>query len=468
MQWRLADLLQATEGRLIQGSGAGDGSEVFNFISTDTRTLKPGSVFVALRGERFDGHDFVEEAVKKGAKAVIVDRDVLPLTAEACFIKVENTRSALARLAIYRRQRFSGPVVGVTGSNGKTSTKEMIASVLENRFRVWKNPGNWNNDIGVPLSILEMPDQSNAAVLELGVNHPGEMSELVRIAEPNVGVITNIQPAHLEGFGSEDGVFREKTVLWNALPPDGLAVVNRDDPRLSKAELILKVPSVSFGLEADADVWVPGGKASVRLDVSGTSFPVRFGGQRAEVNLPVWGDHYVVNALAAVAVGVHFGIDLRASAEKLRMWRPAPHRMNVHNLKDGTVLVDDTYNANPGSVKKAIETVAQVARKVGRNFVAVLGDMKELGAEAERLHKEVGLFLVSFEPVLIVTLGEMAKKMLEDVEGSRRKAWVHAGSHEEAAAKVMEMVESGAVILVKGSRSMTMERVVEKLIEGRR
>lgn len=465
MGWKLVDIVEATGGEVISRLEGLSGPEVFDFISTDTRTMKPGSVFVALKGERFDGHDFVNDAVAKGARVVIVERDVGPGVSGAYVVRVDDTRRALAHLALYKRKKFSGPVVGVTGSNGKTSTKEMIASVLGSKFDVWKNPGNWNNEIGVPLSILEMPDRCNAAVLELGINHPGEMSELLRVARPDVGVITNIQPAHLEGFGSEEGIFHEKTLLWKALPPDGIAIVNRDDPRLSRAELNLTVPSISFGMENDADVWVPGGRSSVRLELSGTTFPVRFGDQHEEITLPVWGDHYVLNALAAAAVGIHFGINLRASSEKLRLWKPALHRMNINRLKDGTIVVDDTYNANPGSMKKAVETVAFMAQKYGRRFVAVLGDMKELGKDAERLHREVGLFLMKFRPALVVTLGELAEKMFCNVSDPGDTTHVHVATHEDAAVSVVERGFSGAIVLVKGSRSMTMEKVVQKLLE---
>lgn len=468
MDWTLDDIIQATRGRLLVRPTDGTVREVFTSIGTDTRTLASGSVFIALKGERFDGHEFLDDAVKKGASAIIVERadPTIFKWKDIFIILVGDTRKALGELGRYRRLRFKGPVVGITGSNGKTSTKEMIASVLSERFTVWKTPGNWNNDIGVPLSIFAVKDEHTALVLELGINHPGEMTELVRIAQPTVGVITNIQLAHLEGFGSEDGVLREKIVLWRALPPHGLAVINRDDVRLARAELALTRATISFAIEENADVWVEGGLKGIDIDLYGTQCIVRFAGQTTELRLPVWGMHYVSNALASIATGVHFGISLEDAAKRLGSWKPAHHRMDIHRLPNGTIIVDDGYNANPGSMKRAIETVGNLSRKYGVPFVAVLGDMKELGEESEKLHQDVGSFLVQFRPYLVVTLGDMASRMMDGIPLYRWGGMcICAENHDHAALIIRDQAPHGAFVLVKGSRSMTMEKVIEHLLK---
>ena len=470
--WSLDDLLKATGGELISGNRQ---TAEFSGISTDSRKIEKGNVFVALVGERFDGHDFLMEVLEKGAECLIVDK--LPNSFDATavaihasslktfpsIIKVPNTLKALGDLAHYRRSSFTGPVVGVTGSNGKTSTKEMITTILDGSFQVLKNPLNWNNNVGVPLSLLRLEDYHTAVVIEMGINHPGEMDELVAIAEPTIGVITNIQKAHLEGLGSEEQICAEKTKLWHALPKGkGCAIVNLDDPWLSKASKDLAdIAIVSFGFRKDANVTVDGG---VHCSRNGTSFIAKSGSNRAEVNLSVLGEHFALNALSALAVGIHLGIPLETGAERLSRWKPVAHRMECLILPDGSVIVDDTYNANPGSMIRAIETVAKMAYAESKPFIAIIGDMKELGASSEELHRLVGRTLAEKKPTGIFTLGDFAKFIAEEGRKAGVPMVIEAANHADLLESLTEHWIPGAWLLVKGSRSMRMEQIVEGLI----
>ncbi len=465
-EWTLEEILKATGGSLLYGESS---SYKFSDISTDSRKIGENSVFIALMGERFDGHDFLEDALKRGARCLIVDKNIelskLQASVSHSFsvVKVENTLKALGEIGRYRRSLFKGPVIGVTGSNGKTSTKEMISKVLEGKFRVLKNPMNWNNNIGLPLSIFQLEDTHEVAVLEMGINHPGEMDELVYIAQPTIGVITNIQKAHLEGLESEDKICAEKTKLWKGLPKDGLAVLNVDDERLVKAyQKICKTPSISFGIIKEADIRAL--PESIKLAREGTFYNVRYRGKTFSFRIPVLGEHFIYNSLSALAVSLHFGITLEDSSLALSQYKPVPHRMELHTLSDGTVIVDDAYNANPGSMLRAIETVSKVAQREAKPFIAILGDMRELGAESELLHREIGRELVKAKPAMVITLGEYGSYIADSARLGGIEMVFSGFSHEGVLEIMMEHWMPGAWILVKGSRAMAMEKIVEELL----
>jgi len=471
MNWSLDDVLVATDGILM---GRRHSDEIlFSFIETDTRKLEPGSVFVAIKGERFDGHDFIMEAIKKGAGAIVYSRsditDSIHTVPGVYFVYVEDTRKALADLACFRRRKFPGPMIGVTGSNGKTSTKEMIALVLGRKYRVFKTPANWNNDIGVSLSIFQMPDDVDAVVLELGINHFGEMDQLVDVVEPTVGVITNIQPAHLEGFDSLEGVLREKTKLWQKLPNDGVAVINLDDPLLAKYAAGLTKSKITFGRSVNADVHVEG---LIDLSLDGMTFSVRFGEKVVPCNLRAFGEHYVMNALCAVAVGLQLGVSLDDAVEALRAWTLVEHRMQKMELSDGTIIFDDCYNANPGSMTRAIETVAFLAEKHKRPLVLVLGDMKELGRDSENLHGKIGKIAASKNPHMVVTAGREAKAIFEEFQKGCATLSYHfdAGDggkidHSMIAQWLQKNWIAGAIFLFKASRAMEFEKVIDQIMQ---
>lgn len=420
--------------------------------------------FIALAGEKHDGHAFVADAVKKGAGAVIVsewrDGFIFP---DCAVIRVQDTLRALGEVARFHRNRFGIPVIAVSGSNGKTSTKEMIAAIFERSRKVLKNKGNYNNLIGLPLTLLELTHEHHLAVVEMGINAPGEMERLAWIGSPDVGVITNVHPAHLQGLGSLDGIVEEKGRLWKRLRPAGLAVVNLDDPRLSRYAEGIKARKVTYAcsnttadVHASGEIAVSEGVTMFSISVSGTIVPVR---------LPVMGVHHVQNALASAAAAFGLGASAEEIAAGLEYYEPANQRMQCIRLGNGRVLVDDTYNANPGSLIAAIETVRAACS--GRPFVAVLGEMRELGPDGPALHFDVGKRLGDAKPTGLLTLGELG---LEIEKGARSvgmdaSACFHARSHEEALSYLRHNLPEGAWILVKGSRAMAMEQIVEGMSE---
>jgi UDP-N-acetylmuramoyl-tripeptide--D-alanyl-D-alanine ligase len=444
---------------------SGDPRAQVRNISTDTRQIAPGDCFVALPGENHDGHAFIADAIKKGAGAVIVSAlpDV-PGDCPAAVIKVDDTLYALGELARRHRMMFDIPVIAVSGSNGKTSTKEMIAAIFSQTRRVLKNKGNFNNLIGLPLTLLDLNEGHSIAVVEMGINIPGEMERLARIGAPNEAVITNIHPAHLEGLGSIERIMEEKGKLWESLDSSGIAVVNLDDPMLTHFAKRIKAQKITFSLDkGKADV-----SACSRIVISkaNTTFRMDAGGADIAISLPAVGLHYAQNALAAAAAALACGASAGQIETGLAAYEPVPQRMNCLQLLDGRVLVDDTYNANPRSMIAAVQAV--LSASAGRPFVAVLGEMRELGPKSALLHFEVGRSIGAAKPSILIALGDLG---LEIVKGARaagldQSVCFHAADHAEAADLLRRITPDGAWILVKGSRGMTMEKVVESVVDG--
>ncbi len=460
--WTVARLIEATGGALLKG----DPHRGIAGISTDTRQLQPGDCFVALTGERSDGHAFIPDALAGGAAALVVSREwdnpALSSTAEATIIEVPDTLFSLGEIARYYRLQHPIPLVGITGSNGKTSTKEMVAAVLGQRFEVHKNRGNFNNLIGVPLTILSIGPRHQAAVVEMGVSIPGEMARLVEMARPTVGLITNVQPAHLEGLHSLEEILREKGKLWQGLGSDDLAVVNLDDELLAGFSKRIRARTITYSLKkARGDVRLTG---EVTTDGGSSAFDMSLGGRSISVSIPILGLHHVGNALAAAAVGWGMGLPAELIAAGLADFQPVGMRMQMHRLAGGGVLVDDTYNANPGSMLAALQTVIHESR--GRPVIAVLGDMRELGPESAALHREVGRRIASMGVTRLITLGQMTLELADGAReaGMPASACHHVESHEQAVIQLRGREVKDAWILVKGSRGMAMERVVEGML----
>jgi UDP-N-acetylmuramoyl-tripeptide--D-alanyl-D-alanine ligase len=359
-RWTVAKLMEATQGILVQG----DPDQSITDVSTDTRRLQSGDCFVALVGEHSDGHTFVPDALNKGVKALVVSAKrpcgSLHASAEVAVIEVSDTLFALGEIARYLRSRHPIPVVGITGSNGKTTTKEMVSAILGQNDEVLKTTGNYNNLIGVPLTLLSLQPRHRAAVVEMGINVPGEMARLVEIAKPTVGLITNVQPAHLEGLHSLDDIVREKGRLWLNLEPDELAVVNLDDKRLAEFSKRINARTVAYSLNATEAHVKLAGEVKTRDGLS--TFDVALGDRVISVRLPVLGLHHVGNALAAAAAGWGMGLPAELIAAGLARYEPVKMRMQMHRLPDGRVLIDDTYNANPASLLAAVRTVALESR----------------------------------------------------------------------------------------------------------
>lgn len=458
----VASLAGDAGGRLLCGDpGAGIGS-----ICTDTRGIKPGDCFIALPGENRDGHSFVEDAVAKGAGAVIVSRDLtLPPGASAAVIRVSDTLFALGELARNRRMRFDIPVIAVSGSNGKTSTKEMTAAILSRSRKVLKNTGNFNNLIGLPLTLLGLGPEHGAAVVEMGINVPGEMERLARIGAPTIAVITNIHAAHLEGLGSLARIMEEKGRLWQALGPDGTAVVNLDDPMLARFSEKLKTRKITFSSvnpAADVSLCSP-----VKVCEGKTTFRIKAANLEIPVCLPAMGAHYAQNSLAAAAAALFVGAQPGDVEAGLACVPQVAQRMRCIKLADSSVLVDDTYNANPASMIAALEAV--LGASSGSPLVAVLGEMFELGPESPRLHFDVGRVFGAARPARLIALGDLGRELLRGARdaGLDEARCFHAEGHAEAADYLLRFTPAGAWILVKGSRGMTMEKVVQKILDDR-
>ncbi|MCE5244498.1 MAG: UDP-N-acetylmuramoyl-tripeptide--D-alanyl-D-alanine ligase [Syntrophobacteraceae bacterium] len=462
MHWTVAKLIEATGGRLIRGNP----DRPVGGISTDTRAIRAGDCFVALRGERHDAHDYISGALEGGAGAIVFNASrpdaAASLPEGVAAVEVADTLFALGELARYHRRRHFIPVVGITGSNGKTSTKEMVAGILSVRRNVLKNKGNFNNLIGVPLTLLGLEPQHEAAVVEMGINVPGEMERLVEIAGPTAGLITNIHPAHLEGLGSLDGILAEKGKLWAGLGEDGLAAVNLDDERLAAFAEGVAARTVRYSLKnPGADVRLAG-----KVDtVEGASvFQMILGDEVVSVRLPVMGIHQVQNALAASALAWGMGEDPATIVEGLAGCAAVKQRMQTHRLKGDRVLVDDTYNANPGSVIAAVRTVLSAGG--GKPCIAVLGEMRELGPDSASIHRELGREIVKLGVSRLIAVGELGREI---VEGAREAglpfdAGCHVPTHEAAVERLRESWIEGAWVLVKGSRAMAMERIVEGIL----
>lgn len=440
---------------LVNGEMLYDGEELaVTGVSTDSRTASAGDLFVALRGERFDGSDYAAEAVAKGAAAVLASREIPEAVPQ---ILVADTAEALRVLARARRREFRGAVVAVTGSCGKTTTKDLIAEVLARKYRARVAPENYNNEVGVPLSILALQSEDDALVLELGVSAPGDMAPLGEAAEPTVAVITNVAPTHLEFFGDVAAVRREKMALLNYVRPGGTAVLNADDPLVAAmaAEIVNGLKVVTFGFSQDADVR----PSNLKFDgFRGSAFEL---GSGARVALPLPGEYNVLNALAAAAVGRVLDVNPEEVAAGLGAYRGRNLRSRVARDEAGVTYFIDCYNSSPQAARAALAFVA-AAPAEGRR-VAVLGDMLELGAYAEVGHRGVGNFAADAGFDLVVGLGEGGRAIVEGAlaAGLRSERALWFVTKDELAAYLSRELRGGDVVLLKASRGVGLEEILE-------
>jgi len=449
---------------------------VFTGVSTDTRTIHPGDLFFALKGGNFDGHDFVLEAFLKGAAGAVVSREIETCT-DTCgeqedsrrshesdgraIIRVADTLAALGDLAAFYRRRFDLPVVAVTGSVGKTTTKEMIAAVLGRRFRTLKNELNFNNEIGVPLALFQLNAEHRAAVLEMAMRLPGEIARLAEIAQPTVGVITNIGLSHVERLGSIEAIAAAKAELLRALPARGLAVLPADERFFEMLLGACGCRAVSFGLSGTADVR----GRNVEVDAEGrAAVDVSIGNASLfRLRLPTLGEHNVLNALAAAAVGWQMGIGPDEIRRALEEFSPPEQRASVIHSPQGFVVFDDSYNASPASMAAALSTLLKMS---GERKIAVLGDMLELGEYAADEHREIGRLAARSGVFLLVTVGQLAKSIAEGAKEAGLDKVESVLTSEDAAELAAEIAGPGDIILVKGSHAMGMEKVVARLVSA--
>jgi UDP-N-acetylmuramoyl-tripeptide--D-alanyl-D-alanine ligase len=473
--WSVSDVLQATGGRLVYGNREAR----FQAVSTDSRTTKAGDLFVAIVGEKHDGHDFLRQAFDCGARGVLVSEEHIskqspPASAksaaggpcragqvpgqEELWIAVPDTLRALGDLAAFRRRQSNVSVVAITGTNGKTTTKEMTAAVLGQAYNVLKTPGNFNNLIGLPLTLFELKESHQWAVLELGMNHPGEIRRLAEIANPDLGVITNIEAGHLEGLKDLDGVMEAKGELLEGLGQDGTAILNVDDQRVCRLAERFKGRVVSFGIHSSAEVW----GTPVSQTRSGSSFDLRWYDESVRVTLKTPGEGAIYNALAAAAVGYRADLSIEEVKKGLEHAVPLPGRMEISTLPGGIHLVNDTYNANPGSVAVAIETLRSL-KGCGRG-IFVIGDMMELGQHAKKAHQQIGMLAARAGMAGLYATGAFAATVAEGAMGAGMEhGKIFIGTREQIVEALKARLGPGDWVLVKGSRLMAMEKVVEGL-----
>jgi len=433
---------------------SGDGTAVINKVSSDSRMIKPGELFVALRGENFEGHDFVEASAKAGATGALVELNWTGnVPNNFALLRATDTLQAYQTLAANYRRSLALKVLAITGSNGKTSTKDFAASVLARRFRVTKTEGNFNNHVGLPRTILEATSDDEVAVWEIGMNHPGEIAALSKIATPDAAIITNIGVAHIEFMGSREAIATEKGALAEAVGPQGTVVLNADDPFSERIAARTRAKVVFAGTTGGAVQAI-----EIRQGTEGSEFTIVEGAHRCRAQLPVAGSHMVQNALLAVAAGRAFGLSIEDCAAGLAAAPLTKARLQIKEI-GGVHFLDDSYNANPDSMKAALRTLVELDTEGKR--IAVLGEMRELGAESERGHREIGETAATLGVDQLITIGDVAELIAEGARAGGLNKVSSARSTAEAARLLGEIAEPGDLVLIKGSRAARTEEVIE-------
>jgi len=442
-------------GEFLSATGEFDHKAVATGYSIDSRSLQPGELFFAVKGERLDGHDFVIQAQQKGAVAAVVRKDQLArYSAKAGLLAVDDTLAALQTLGTAVRRLWGKPLIGVTGSTGKTTTKEAIAHLLARRFRVLKSEGNFNNHFGLPLMLLKLEPEHDIAVIEMGMSHAGEIAALARIAQPEMGVVTNVAPVHLEFFESIAGIARAKYELIEALPSGGTAVLNADDEYVSQFGRDFHGKTILYGLRPTADVRAE----NIELRGSeGSVFDMVVGSCREKATLPLVGAHNISNALAAVAVGIEHGLSPSEAVGALATLAPADKRGQVVQVGNITVI-NDCYNSNPRALDAMVDTLA--AMPAARRIV-VAGEMLELGPAGDDLHRRSGRHIVEKRIDVLIGVRGLAQQMVEAARAAGARAEFVA-TPEEAGEWLVRETRDGDVVLLKASRGVKLEKALEK------
>ena len=446
----LNKIAQLAKGLLAQG----DGEQIIERVSTDSRTLQPGDLFVPLRGENFDGHKFVEQASERGALGAMVEEGWQGVTPKTfALIRVPDTLQGYQNLAANYRRSLPLKVIAITGSNGKTSTKDFVAATLARRFRVTKTEGNFNNHVGLPQTMLAASASDEIGVWEIGMNHPGEIAALAKLAAPDAAIITNVGLAHIEFMGSRDAIAAEKGALAEAIGAEGTVILNADDPFSQALAERTRAKVILAGIE----------NGSVRANEvtqspTGSEFTILEGAHRCRAQLPVPGIHMVQNAMLAVAAGRAFGLSLEDCAAGLASAPLTKARLQIKEI-NGIQFIDDSYNANPDSMKAALRTLVELDAD-GRR-IAVLGQMNELGEESERGHREVGEAAAAFGIDELIAVGGTGSEIARAAQEAGLEQSTFVAAAEDAARLLGKTAAPGDLILVKGSRSARMERVLE-------
>jgi len=434
-------------------------------LSTDSRALDPGQAFLALKGERYDGHDFLSAAVKGGAAAVIVETpSTVPQVVSAenvAAISVRSTLEALGDLALWWRKQWQGRVIAITGSNGKSTTKEIAASILFLEANIKKSPGNYNNLIGLPLTILSLKGVHQAAVLEMGMNRPGEIGRLTQIADPHIGLITNIAQAHLEGLGNLQGVVEAKAELLETMSSHATAILNGDDERYAELAPRFSGRKITFGLGSMNEVRAENIR---KVGDNAQAFDICLAEERIRVRVRLPGIHNVLNALGGAAIAYGLSLSNGSITRGLEQFVPLKGRFQVTRLNGDIRIIDDTYNANPSSLGAALNTVQEL-RSEKQGLIVGFGEMLELGSQAPQLHRDAGRLIAETGTRYLVALGEHGAQIVEGAcEGGMDKAQTHlATSHGEMIDVLKAQVREHDIVFLKGSRRVFLDKVVDDM-----
>lgn len=443
-----AEIIQATEAVKLQGP---EDVAVAN-ISTDTRGEISGCLFVPLKGERFDGHDYLQQAVENGAVAVLCDREIAALPKEVAVYRVKQTRRALEDLAAYHRRRFALPVIAVTGSSGKTTTKELIASVLAQKFRVHKTEKNHNNEIGLAQTLLSLQPEDEVCVVEMGMRARGEIKRLAEIAAPTIGVVTNVGVAHLERLGSQEAIAAAKQELIESIPENGTAVLNWNDKRVRNMASVCHGRVISYGIEPQANVQA----LDIQYGLGKTKFTCRLFDEVFPVTLPLLGAHNVANALATVAVARVLGLSANRIQRALADAVAGELRQEIVD-RSGIRFVNDAYNANPFSMAASLASLSQFGE--GR-YVAVIGDMLELGPNEVAMHEELAAAVIAAGITELITVGPLARALGEAVKKQSHVNVHSVANTNEVMPLLKPLLQAGDIVLIKGSHSLRLDSLV--------
>lgn len=482
---KVSELLKVTGGKLKQGSRL----KKIKKISTDTRTLQRGDLFIALKGEKFDGHNFVKEAFKRGASGVVIQgkyqipksKCQIKTQKEKIVIIVDDTLKALQQIAKYHRRKFNLPVIAITGSTGKTTTKEILSSLLKEKFLVLKTPENYNNEIGIPLTLLNLEKDHQVVILEMAMRAKGEIRLLTEIAEPNLGLITNIGQSHRGRLGSIADIAQAKGELLKSISKEDLVVLNKDDPWLRRISKKTKAKVIFYGIKNEAEVMA--GQIQ-NLKEEGWKFNLKARGYpTSSLFLPLLGEHNIYNALAALSIALSLGLNLSLIKKALSNLTAVPARLEMLPVylsavptgqaglrspacvrktgrkEKGVIVINDTYNSSPASLKSALLVLKEQIK--GRRKIAVLGDMCELGEEAVRDHQEIGRVIAHLSLDLLLLVGDLAKFIAQGAKLNKKMEIFLFQNNKQVISKLRDIVCPGDAILVKGSRVTKMEEVVE-------
>lgn len=453
---KVKDILKVTNGKLLAGN---ENIECENF-SKDTRTINEGDIYIGIKGEKFDGSKLWDEALEKGAKAVIVEnieieKDKLQKYADKAIIKVENTLEALYKLAEYKRSLYDIPVIAITGSVGKTSTKDIIANVVSTKYKTLKTEGNNNNNIGLPMTILKLKDHE-ALVVEMGMNHFGEISLLTKIAKPTIAVITNIGTSHIGNLGSRENILKAKLEILEGMDKP-ILVINNDNDLLhdwyEKNKEKIEIHTV--GIENQSEI----NAKEIKLKEESSEFTAKTKQEEIKVNVPVGGTHFVYNSLCAIAIGKLLDISTENIIKGISTFELTKKRMDIKKLDNGAIIINDSYNASYESMKASIEFLA---KHTGERKIAVLGDMFELGEYTKELHEKVGKEIVKNKIDVLICSGENSKYIIESVKNSSTKTFYYENK-EQIVEKLQKELKNGDVVLVKASNAMKFYEICQKL-----